>query len=700
MKSSLEFTMLQMEQADREASKMLQNPEQDQFEGFQPRVETLAELQDLWKPVLEDPKPDILKQTQTLRKIENPATSRPSLQDPPKQDSAPHSFSSSELPVLHVSRQSPSEEKTSDIVELAFHEKLAEGGMGQVYLANQVALRRDVVVKVSHTGEDEEKTAIRLLQESRLTGLLEHPNIVPVYQLGQDSQGQPMLVMKHIEGQPWSDIISQEAPGPQSPTGEVSSLERHIRILIQVCNAVAFAHNKNIIHRDLKPENIMIGAFGEVYVLDWGLAVSLNEQDRGKLPTVSEIKGVAGTPAYMAPEMARGQNDVLGERTDVYLLGGILHELITGSPPHSKGTLLESLFSIYRSEPVEYGEEIPKLLVSICHKSMSQKPEDRYANIQEFRMALLDYLQHKESLTISVRSKNLLRSLESLLQQNPNDDRKLYNQYSRCHFGLQHALEIWPDNTEAQDTLKQLLELMFEHEIKQENTKAATRWLAEFSDPPVHLQEQLNELKQRLHQKQKHLERLAYESDISVGANARRIVTLLIGALWGGLPLLMHALKSMNWYKPSHLDFILMNTAFGFILTASIFIGRKHLLKNQANRQVVKLLFLLMVVFIVQRIAVLAIELSLQKSAILELVIFFNFIGVLGIFYDSRMFHPASLYLLALCSALFWPPYTFVFMACAHFFGMITLAWIWSAEKTTAPQEGSTLMTQSASERN
>ncbi|TNE45022.1 MAG: hypothetical protein EP343_27505 [Deltaproteobacteria bacterium] len=634
------------------------------------KAHTFDDLKEMWAPLLEDnDRSENIKQTSTIRRKQQLSS-----QDRP---------TTAQLPELRVAEDS----KETDISELALQHKLAEGGMGQIYVADQVSLRREVVVKMALPGENAEETSARLLQESWLTGLLEHPNIVPVYQLGKDRAGQPMLVMKRIEGVPWIDILEGKASPPNDDGATEASTNWHIRTLLQVCNAIHFAHNKGIIHRDLKPENVMVGGFGEVYVLDWGIAVSLREEDRGRMPLAQETDGIAGTPAYMAPEMARGHNDLLGPTSDIYLLGAILHEILTGVPPHARPTMMESLFSIYRSEPQEYDDSVPQLLVDICHKAMHPEPSERYQNVQEFRAALQNYLRHQESLNLSTRAKQTLHTFRARLTsgtESEEEEQELYNQFGRCQFGLQHALEIWDKNLEAQDALQELLELMFRYEMEHENLKSAARWLSELPSPRPELQEELQLLQSKLQKKQEHvktLERLAYETDLRVGATPRRLVVAALGLIWGVLPLLMHFGQTMKWYKPDHTDFLIMNSMFGGILILATLFGHRSLLRNEANRRIMKLLGLLVIVFFIQRVAVLTLEIPFPKTVILEFVIFFLFIGVLAIFYDRMLFHAAGLYVLSFCSAIFWPDYVFVFMSIAHFFGMTTLAWLWSSDQ-------------------
>ena len=204
-----------------------------------------------------------------------------------------------------------------DAVGLSLHEVIGSGGSAVVRMATQRSLAREVAVKQPR----EEKLRWVLLREARITGRLQHPNILPVYDIVRSEEGDPLILMKRVGGQNWTQVMAG------------LSLEDNLRILLQVCNAVAFAHSQGVIHRDLKPDNVMIGEFGEVVVLDWGLAVRTEHLDEPWIPLASDQSGIAGTPAFMAPEMlggvevarARGiplkdlpSPGVVGPRTDVF----------------------------------------------------------------------------------------------------------------------------------------------------------------------------------------------------------------------------------------------------------------------------------------------------------------------------------------------------------------------------------------------
>lgn len=231
--------------------------------------------------------------------------------------------------------------------ELALGKTLGQGGMGLVRAARQLSLGREVAVKTLRSTVAGQSVAVRaLLHEAMVTGLLEHPNIIKVYALGQDENGGPMLVMKRVEGIAWSDILAQPTH-PLRARDARDALQWNLDVLRQVSNAVALAHDRGIVHRDLKPDNVMIGHFGEVYLLDWGVAATWIDDRSGTLPLLADSKGPAGTPCYMAPEQVRGEGHALGPHTDIFLLATLLWEVLGGRAPWTGDDVMEVLFTAF-----------------------------------------------------------------------------------------------------------------------------------------------------------------------------------------------------------------------------------------------------------------------------------------------------------------------------------------------------------------
>lgn len=252
-----------------------------------------------------------------------------------------------------------------------------------------------------------------------ITGELDHPNIVPVYDLGLEDANTPFYVMKQVQGVEWADRMGE------------NSLRENLDILLRVADAIALAHARHIMHRDLKPANIMLGEFGEVLVMDWGLAVPTPDSPRrGSFPAAR----FGGTPCYMAPEMAAGPIENVDHRSDIYLLGAILYEILTGAPPRMAKTVKECLRTAAHNEiaPTEQSG----LLMDVARKAMATSREDRHQTVAEFEAGIQEYFTHLESISLAeTGEENLVKARES----------DSYDDYGRTVFAFEQACELWPD---------------------------------------------------------------------------------------------------------------------------------------------------------------------------------------------------------------------------------------------------------------
>ena len=321
---------------------------------------------------------------------------------------------------------------------------LGEGGMGRVLLARQHSLDREVAIKTLH--EDAHPAHRRaLLDEGAVTGFLEHPSIVPVHALGVDSTQRPVLVMKRVEGVSWLDLIRDPAHAGWASWGSDATrrLDDHLEILRQVCNAAHFAHTHGIVHRDIKPQNVLIGRFGDVYLGDWGLAYRVG---------ADLDPGVCGTPAYMAPEMATG--GVIDSRTDVYLLGATLHEVLTGQGKHAGANAREALASIAKSEPFPYGAGVPLALAAIANRATAADPSRRYPSAAALRDALAEYRRHRSSVVLAESALDRLARLTELARRTESHteedaQREIEQLVAETRFGLSQAIAQWSANAAA-----------------------------------------------------------------------------------------------------------------------------------------------------------------------------------------------------------------------------------------------------------
>jgi serine/threonine protein kinase len=269
--------------------------------------------------------------------------------------------------------------------------RIGRGGMATVYVARDRELGREVAVKVPHGTHPTPAEGARLLQEARILARLEHPGIVPVHDLGTLPDGRVFYVMKRVQGTRL-DEHARATP----------SLGERLRVFMRIAEPVAFAHAHGVIHRDLKPENIMVGPFGEVLVMDWGVArirgaPAIPGGEATTLPaelTDTAPGTVLGTPGYMAPEQAVGDLDLIDARSDVYALGGILYYLLTGRPP--RGTAdgaVSTGGSSARQPPRRWVPSLPRPLEAICLKALADAPGDRYASVEQLAADVARFLE-------------------------------------------------------------------------------------------------------------------------------------------------------------------------------------------------------------------------------------------------------------------------------------------------------------------
>jgi serine/threonine protein kinase/tetratricopeptide (TPR) repeat protein len=277
----------------------------------------------------------------------------------------------------------------------------AEGGLGIVFVARDEELNREVALKeIKPRYADNPASQARFLVEAEITGGLEHPGIVPVYGLGHYDDGRPYYAMRFIRGNSLKDAIKAfhaDATLKNDPGARTLALQKLLRRFLDVCNAIAYAHNRGVLHRDLKPDNVMVGKYGETLVVDWGLAKTVGRSGDGDSPlpespihpasasgSAETIPGtVIGTPGYMSPEQAAGRLDLLGPASDVYSLGATLYALLTGRVPFADKDLAVLLRKVERGEFPHPRESTPWLdpaLEAVCLKAMALKPEDRYAS--------------------------------------------------------------------------------------------------------------------------------------------------------------------------------------------------------------------------------------------------------------------------------------------------------------------------------
>ncbi len=336
---------------------------------------------------------------------------------------------------------------------------LGRGGFGEVWEAVQSSLGRSVAIKfprdylydLPQAHDSEMSTATRLAttfrQEALTMANLEHPNIVPVHDLTVDEEGRPLLTMKSVRGKSWYELIWKDDKMPIE-----DFLARHLPILIDVSQAVAFAHSRGVVHRDLKPRQVLVGQFGEVLLTDWGLAMVYDEElarkelphlmSTGLAPTADMAPNPAGTPGYMAPEQFEKTTANIGPQTDIYLLGGLLYYLLTLSSPFGKKGKTPQSSSAERGPLIppmvrRPNRQIPQELADLCIKAMAEKPKDRISSAELFIEHIRDFIsganRRREASELAKESTEQL--------ENPSLS---YEELEDCLRQLDKIHSLWP----------------------------------------------------------------------------------------------------------------------------------------------------------------------------------------------------------------------------------------------------------------
>lgn len=469
-------------------------------------------------------------------------------------------------------------EKEFDIQELNFTEQyqfrtmLGHGGQGEVWEAFHLKLNRDVAIK---RAKNTNKNWNSFYKEAFTSAQLDHPNILPIYDIGSvdyDDTTVPALSMKRIIGKSWHSIIDDDF----EKMDRTAFLFKHLPIFLDVLNAVDYAHSRGIIHRDLKPAQVMVGHFGEVYLLDWGLSIFLKDQDalqEAQKPidskyyfTLDTASNPAGSPAYMAPEQAMPGTAKLGFHTDMYLLGAILYELVMGHPPH-KGHLAKEVIhkaakNIYAELPDSISEELRTIINHCLKKNVQDRPE----NVTEIREAVERYLSGAGKVEKSKRiTKEILAEDKVLFQT--------YEEVSEAMRKVGKAFHDWPENPEIDQARDSILEQYVNIALK-ENHFIIARLQAD----RIVFKKLREEMVQRVEEER---EKASHELDMPMLINPKRI------GIIGGMVLTIAAAFFMisQFAQKSILDEI-KNQAEGIASVAAMEIRPEYLNAIQSEEDI------------------------------------------------------------------------------------------------------------------
>lgn len=567
--------------------------------------------------------------------------------------------------------------------ELAMGATLGEGGMGVVRSARQLALGREVAVKTLRKGDRSPELVRKLLHEAMIAASLEHPDILPVYALGQSDDGAPMLVMKRVDGTSWHDVLLE----PEHPLLRQEPREPlvwHLEVLMRVCHAMAYAHGKGILHRDLKMDNVMVGRFGEVYVLDWGIAVAFQGDTAGALPQASKARGLAGTPCAMAPEMVQGDGSLLSERTDVFLLGAILHEILTGRPRHSGSQVFEVLYAAHLCEDPQFPPDTPEELAAICSKATARDPDQRYASAAEMRRDIAVFLQHRSSVQLLEQARGLIGQVEQAERQlrsgGAGDSvarHRASQLFAEARFALRSALQAWPGNAAASASLQELLRLRVETHLLLREPEHAEPLLEELdpADPGLHgdVHRQLDEIRAE----KGRLAALARDYDPQVGAMTRSFMAALLAIGWALLPLAVRWAGDNTGYRPSQAHHVAGTLIFAAFMAFMVVWARDSLFKSRINRTVVGAGSITVVATLAVRAVGWWTDQPLALGLAYDMIVFSLVIAMMAAAQWPRLYLPAAVFLGGAAVAVGWPDWALEATATANLVAMTLVAAYW-----------------------
>ncbi|MBI5155495.1 serine/threonine protein kinase, partial [Candidatus Poribacteria bacterium] len=418
----------------------------------------------------------------------------------------------------------------SAAADFLLRERIGSGGQGDVWSALQTSLEREVAVKI--VGTDKAPQVLRgFLQEAYTAAELDHPNIVPVYELSRTVISEKqchLLAMKLVRGRTWAEILEEDRRAEDFSFE--TFIAKHLAVLIAVCNAVAYAHSKKIAHLDLKPSQVIIGAFGEVFLVDWGLAITFSEDapriSSGEVPkfrTRISSSHPSGTPAYMAPEQASGSSQIVGPLTDIYLLGATLFEIVSGSPPHNARTAKEAYDMARVNELSPMPKETPEELKALIRESLATDPKARPSVVGEFRRCLEDFLsgagRQRESRRIAGIA---VRRIERA------GTKANYRDYIVFEKRMTRALALWPRNQDALREREEYILRFAEHTLASRDLELTQVVVSQLSEGPVR-----QDMMRRLREAQAQRRRMAIQYRILAGVSAVLLLALIFtGYRW------------------------------------------------------------------------------------------------------------------------------------------------------------------------
>lgn len=542
------------------------------------------------------------------------------------------------------------------------------GGQAVVRTATQNDLKRTVAVKAVHHPTDEVISA--LLREAWVAGSLEHPNILPIHALASDEQGAPLLVMKRIEGVAWSDALTDPAC---IPGGATDVLEWHLRALLQLCRAIEFAHARGIVHLDIKPANVMLGEHGEVYLLDWGLAVTVDPFAPEWMPKVESIKKVLGTPGYISPEQAGGDGARIGLHTDVFLLGAVLYEIVNGRRLQPNEPIV-AVTQAWRGLIPDFEPGVPGELEAICTEALSRDPDLRHPSVTAFRQAIEAFLQHRHANALADAA---LERLPAVISDPYADPRALHE----VRFGLQQALAEWPGHMPAAIGLRELLVAVAELHLERGETDAAAAVLSELDDPEDAIATRIEVLRAAQEREAAEVEALRRDRDLDLNRQSRTVWVAAVGVFWLACNVVCGLLHRSGTFVFDHSALLILASVTLALFGVGAWYVRDSLRRVGVDRRMIDTIGAGLATVPFLWIAGAAMRLPVLETVSISTVLYLFFLMTQAINGERRIWWAVPILAPLVIAAAAWPTYAFEWAGLAGLLCAWVPAAIWGWAK-------------------
>ncbi len=551
---------------------------------------------------------------------------------------------------------------------------LGEGGMGRVISGIQASTGREVAIKEVRPERGTKFIVRRLLQEAWITGLLEHPNIIPIYTIEKNADNQPMILMKRVSGETWQSYIEHPENIPNAKT-DLERLQWHLGIFEDVCSAVHYAHDKGIIHRDIKPENVMLGNYDEVYLLDWGIALAIDDRYQSWIPTTDTSKGIAGTPTYIAPEMISGAP--LSIQSDIYLLGATLYEMTEGKPPHA-GVSIDQLAD-HCATFVPTFTHTPTRLQQIIKRAMAIDPSDRHNGVEELQQDIQVLLRSLDMQKIIDSVHTEMEGFEEKMKQERPSRTLLYEHFVAVRFGLKQVNNAFLSERDF-GRYEKMLRALCEWELRANRPETAALLVYEFREFPTDLGTQIEAQKEIAKTEAERLRQMDIEQSDTIGIRTRAFVIILTILGWAAFP--VWSLVTGIDYNYGHL-FMQSTGMLSWMLLIGVW-AKDSLSSTDVNRRTFGMLLAEPLFHTIADLCAWTIDMTPSEAWLLRFIVWSTMLLSYGILMEIRFLPIAFAYSLMTIGLFTSPEWADWAAVALNAFLLFSMGFVWRKEMDAA----------------